>query len=527
MADRGSLLKWSEEKWARWSQMPRLSLTPIPKTKFLLLKSPMSTVYEEKYGDRNVFTVPMYVQRLIAKKSIAVGLAVDCAALDLHCFDPDSKTDTKYYIHNPNEWDDFDIDYCQIANDKPAPNGTSQCIIQSGTIQQFLTTCIDFWKDNPTLHICLFDARGGNGAAAFLAAYYLCHKWKAPVHSALSLIEKASPNSNAIAKGLYDVDLIKQLQSTFKGRKELTFDYSNVPSWWFVQGEDDPLSKSSVTIPAIAGYNSKRTSEAFDAPAAKSARVESSLPIESLSSGSQRYTRAITVLKQLLSITEKDVTRLPMKQEKNMTEGSVDTISSNGIDKYKVTWRSKGRKGFLLFLSDGVFFFENTNDGVQVSTLTCPLYLPNPQKLNMVQHRTLLDVTLVMDQEQAKQPATPRFLINDILVHMGGIVMNKPFHQRQKFIMDGVILIRKKTTTIWGYNKEKIRIRAKEYFDLKKFDFVWKQVRTVQMHETDGTEILCITDKYRDTGECALMICPASQDKDFEAGRTKLMGVLG
>jgi hypothetical protein len=64
----------------------------------------MSTVYEEKYGDRNVFTVPMYVQRLIAKKSIAVGLAVDCTALDLHCFDPDSKTDTKYYIHNPNEW---------------------------------------------------------------------------------------------------------------------------------------------------------------------------------------------------------------------------------------------------------------------------------------------------------------------------------------------------------------------------------------------------------------------------------------
>ncbi|KAL3817489.1 hypothetical protein ACHAXA_007079 [Cyclostephanos tholiformis] len=55
---RPPLLPWSSDTWTkRWSAMGRMSTTPVPRTPFLLLKSPVSTLYEEKFGgDRNMFT---------------------------------------------------------------------------------------------------------------------------------------------------------------------------------------------------------------------------------------------------------------------------------------------------------------------------------------------------------------------------------------------------------------------------------------------------------------------------------------
>ena len=50
------------------------SSTPVPRTKFLLIKAPASSLYEEKFGgDRNVFTVPMYAARMMAKKDSGGG----------------------------------------------------------------------------------------------------------------------------------------------------------------------------------------------------------------------------------------------------------------------------------------------------------------------------------------------------------------------------------------------------------------------------------------------------------------------
>ena len=62
--NRPPLLPWSKETWTtRWSTQGRLSSTPIPRTPFLLLKAPASTLYEEKFGgDRNMFTVGVSCQ---------------------------------------------------------------------------------------------------------------------------------------------------------------------------------------------------------------------------------------------------------------------------------------------------------------------------------------------------------------------------------------------------------------------------------------------------------------------------------
>ena len=500
--------------------MPRLSLTAVPRTKFLLLKAPLSTVYEEKYGDRNVFTVPMYVQRLIAK-GVAVGLVLDCTALDLEKF---HKNTGNFYIHNANEWDDFGIDYHKLPRVEVTKSGNgdggsssnagiegdseiSPFTIAPATTKEFLDVCMQHWKENPTFHIAIFDGRGGNGAASFLAAYYLCYKLKAPVHTALALVEKSFPTSASESNGLFDVDLMKQLQQTFKGKKEITVDYSKIPSWWFAAGDDDPLHREVVTIPPEQDL--KRPREGVPSsmlvqpppPVNKKKAVvgidngKCSLPMQELSSDSQRFMRAIDVVKQLTNSTKGDLKNLPIRRECKLEEEHLQNLQ---VGTHKVTWRSKGRRGLLLLLSDGIYFLEDVDDKettkIQVSTLTCPLYVPNPQKPSMVQHRTLLDVTLVMDHENTN--VVPRFLVSDILVHMGGILMHKPFSQRLKFLMDGVIVARKKTVNIWNYKKEMIRMRAKEFFELDKAEFVFTQVAKAQLHDTDGIEIIAAGEQY-------------------------------
>ena len=480
MAGRGALLKWSPETWKRWSVQPRLSLTRVPRTKFLLLKAPLSTVYEEKYGDRNVFTVPMYVQRLIAK-GIAAGLVIDCASLDLHLFDKDTTVGSLFYFHNSAEWDDFGVDYHKLT---PKSLDSSESIIPPSTIEEFMDVCAGHWKNNPTLHIAIFDSRGGNGVASFLIAYYLCLKLKAPVHTALAIVEKASPNSSSDEqKGLCDSELMKQLQERFQGKKEIKVDLSKFPSWWFASNDSSASSETITIAPKEMGKR-KSEGESASQESKKRSRVQSResspLPLEALSSNSQRYNRAIKVLKQITNI-QSTLSRVPIREGSKLTD---ENISKLRVAKCKVTWKSVGRRGLLLILTDGIFFLENGDADIRLSILTCPLYIPNPQKPSVVQHRTLLDVSLVVDREK-NNVNVPRFLILDALIYMGGKISHKPFSQRLKYIQD-LIFARKKSSNIWNYQKEGIRMRAQEFFDLGKTEYFFKNVLNAQFHETDG-----------------------------------------
>ena len=190
------------------------SSAPVPRTKFLLIKAPASSLYEEKFGgDRNVFTVPMYAARMMAKK-IQVGAAVDCTSLDLHAFEPltDDKG-SKRYFHDTSEWDDFDIDY-KALHEPPSSSNTSTVPSQA-MVDKFLSFCESHWAKRPGTHIAIFDSRGGYGVAAYLCARYMSEKLRAPVHVALaSLKEVIQPC------GLADDTLLRDLQMRFKGRRE-------------------------------------------------------------------------------------------------------------------------------------------------------------------------------------------------------------------------------------------------------------------------------------------------------------------
>lgn len=529
-----------------------------------------------------MFTVSMYCTRMMAR-SKRIGLVVDCTALDLTEFEPlpvtkpsataassrtsavaarrngnnnnsGAKDPRVRYFHNPSEWDDFDVEYHRMVP-PPVDNNNNNNDTSTGNadpvapivLNEFFQVISNFQKsvnsssssnDTTTTHIALFDSRGGLGAAAYLAAAYMCHTLRAPVHAAIEAVKEGTPpqpspeNDPNVKWGLCDVRLVKDLQTRFMGRKEIVME-GKVPTWWWALDEEDEEDEEedgdgestskdetkkrkreeSIVIPphesaAAISNGTKRPRIDNGSVGNGNNSLHPRLPtdaLEPIPRGSPKYIRATTVLTQLTQATpqptDSNPNVLPLKPELDLSNDSaadnttIQSVKSNP-NGFKVTWLSKGRRGLLLILSEAVFFVEQMSSSIQVSQVTT-MRFPTPQDSKKAQHRTLLDVVLVTDIE--KGHTTHRFYALDILCIEGGRVWHKPWEQRWKFLNEGVVLPRKKDEAKQRqqqpqhghiYEKEPIKLRAKEYFPLSKLAFVMKDVCAGVAHEANGIRIV-------------------------------------
>ncbi|KAL7465057.1 hypothetical protein ACHAXS_005388 [Conticribra weissflogii] len=658
---RPPLLPWPPATWsARWAHQGRLSPTPIPRTPFLLLKAPASTLYEEKFGgDRNMFTVGMYCSRMMAR-SVRVGCVVDCTALDLEEFEalpPAAAAAAKKgmdkrvrYFHNPSEWDDYDVEYHRLLPPDDSENGENAAEKNHGddtgrnqplapqVIPKFLEIVSTFLQksrannnhnngSNNMTYIAIFDSRGGLGAASYLSACYMCQILRAPVHVALEAVKEGTPlqpleeTEDAKKKkwGLCDWRLMKDLQIRFKGRKEIVVSggRGSVPSWWWaVEDEDEgdgddeddeeetevdleeeihegdipkqsaingeakessskkrKRNKEEETI-TIPPYDPSNNSTSNNVKRQRGDNHDASLyPIlpkeilEPVPTDSPKWTRAMSVLAQLTQIPSSSsnsnssttATNLPLRPEIDISsqDGTnkiiVDEIASsikNNSQSYKATWLStKGRRGLLLILAEAVYFVEQpqsqspsqSSAPVTVSVVT-NIKFPSPQKNDppKTQHRTLLDVVLVLDIEKSRQQY--RFYALDILAIEGGMVWHKPHEQRWRYLNENVLLPRKKEEGRGAqgrghdYAKEPIKIRAKEYFPLHKLGFVTKDVCAGVGHEAKGVMIIPmgVYGVGGDAGSCNYRWCLKEGEEggregkgnDDIVGREKFLSVV-
>jgi len=564
-----------------------------------------------------MFTVGMYCTRMMAR-SIRIGLVVDCTALDLEEFEPlpvtkqsnnaaSSRTSATAarrngnsnnnsaakdprvrYFHNPSEWDDFDVEYHRMM--PPPVDGNSSNSTSTGNdepvapkiLNDFFRVISNFQKsvnsssnDTTTTHIALFDSRGGLGAAAYLAAAYMCHTLKAPVHAAIQAVKEGTPpqpspdNDPSVKWGLCDVRLVKDLQSRFMGRKEIVME-GKVPTWWWALDEEDDgeeeeeedgdgestsndgkkkRKRESIIIPphesaTTAANGTKRPRIDNESGGNSSNTLHPRLPTEALEPipiGSPKYTRAVTVLTQLApqatpQPTDSIPSVLPLKPELDVSNNSADNATIQSIksnpNEYKVTWLSKGRRGLLLILSEAVFFVEQQSSSMQVSQVTS-MKFPTPQDSKKSQHRTLLDVVLVTDVE--KGSPTHRFYALDILCIEGGRVWHKPWEQRWKFLNEGVVLPRKKEEAKQQqqpqqqhghiYSKEPIKLRAKEYFPMRKLAFVMKDVCAGVAHDANGIRVVPMGEYgIGDKKDSAMAVV---WKKGGDVGDEKLVSLLG
>jgi len=528
-------LRWSDEQWSQWVSMPRMSTMVIPRTRFLLLKAPVSTLYEEKYGgDRNVFTVPMFAERAIAK-SWNIGSVIDCTLLDSYIFENgnDFKMDineevevVRQYFHDENEWEDFGIEHFFLPSLSDSSSSSylmnASMIPSDDVLDEFTKLCKTHWENQPSTFIAIYDSRGGCGIASYLACHYACSILGAPVHVALAALRKSFRNMHL---GLCDVNLLQDLQKRHDGLKEIIYTPSEIPSWLRRTNQED--DSKIIKIPPAASCSScpsnKRdnTNQHTSNPTHNKRAQISNDDVQSqtkpkiaelrkLLPQSQSYERAIYVLNQLTckrpknkdkSTNTKNIfEQLPISSHTCIHSKNISSLFQN--NHYKVTWTPRGRRALLLILSEGSFFIESgENNNIQISILEVkfmhfPLpkthyHASHPPSSNPTNrhHRTLLDGTLVLDSDG------PRYMASDALCHMGVILTSMPLKKRMGYLMDSIIIPRKKDAQR-DYSLEPIRLRAQEYFDLGKTNFVLNNVRRGVQHLTHGIEFVSTDSGY-------------------------------
>ena len=480
---RGSLLtSWKvETHWKAWRSQPRMASKAIPRTKFWIMKAPMSTVYEDKFGgDRYQFQVSMFLQRMMSK-GVAVEMVIDCSALDIKAFERDVSSDETSkskslnlyasgtsnvpvkYMHNINEWKEWDVDYVRLAPTTLNDDGTD-CVPSEDIIREFIRVASKHWLARPKSYIAIFDCRAGMGTAAFLAASYMCSQLRAPVHVAVASIKDTQ------APGIFDHNLLADLQFRYKGKRDIAV--PSLPEW--LVKVIRTKKESSENIQKISAHVDKTIKQSpmstLEMPPPPPKRNKKNIPIEKLPDTSSKYLRAITVLKQLTIGHVKDPT-WPFPLQSCALSNSI-LMRKDFSKQHYVTWSAKGRRGLMLFLSDGAFFIERRSAGIDISFLV-GMWVPSLTDVGKPQHRTLLDGIIVIDKETSGEGSKEisRYLIFDVLAHEGGILTQKPFTSRVRYIQDGVIGAQKRAISAGRFPtsaNDNIRLRYKDHFELKK-----------------------------------------------------------
>ena len=481
----GLLTSWKAElHWEAWRSQPRMAAKSVPRTKFWIMKTPMSTVYEDKFGgDRYQFQVGMFLQRMMSK-GVAIEMVIDCSALDIKAFERDVSIDDQEslksstnvdtnkslvrYMHNTNEWKEWDVEYVRLLPPTEDSNNFVPC---EDVTREFIRVVSRHWLARPKSYIAIFDCRAGIGAAAFLAACYMCSQLRAPVHVAVASIREAQ------IPGIFDPDLLTELQTKYKGKREISV--PELPVWLKKIRKLD-VGSVGTKIQIIAAHSDKkgkRQSPSSDMPPPPPKRSKAENIFEKLTDNSPKYIRAINVLKQLTLGHVKDLTWPFPAQPSELNDLVLRREDFN--KRHYVTWRAKGRRGLMLLLSDGVFFIEKSNGSLDISLLP-GMWVPSPTDSGKPQHRTLIDGIIVVDKESTEENSKEisRYLIFDVLAHEGGILTQKPFTSRVKYIQDGIVGAQKRAMSSGRFPStanDNIRLRYKDHFEVAKvniFDIV-------------------------------------------------------
>ena len=514
----GLLTSWKDDShWEAWRSMPRMASKSIPRTKFWLLKAPMSTVYEERFGGgRYQFQVNMFIQRMTSK-GVPIEMVVDCTALD-HCVFHHRMSDGNFdelrlctptikdvkYMHNHADWEQWDVNYVRlmppekedmsgdVSSDPKSKNGMANYVPSEAMVREFNKVVSNHWVSRPKTYIAIFDSQGGLGAASFLASSYMITRMKAPVHVAIASVRDAMPD------GIFDFHLLEALQRRYQGKKDILV--PSQPKWLASTKAKNDVDNDKFGSIILPNKKSKPplhqpTEHSIDSempPPPKKFRTNHQLPLLSLQISNPLFVRALTVLKQLTAGHIKDETWPFFKRSKLKRQ---DIEQDSFLEKHFLTWRSRGRRGLLLLLSDGSFFIErNPNNKGEVIISQAPgIWIPSPTNSKKCQHRTLIDGILVDDVEaganRRESTNTKRYLIFDVLCFEGGILTQKPFTSRVKYIQDGIVGARKRAETggfLPKHANNDIKIRAKDHFDSLQVNFVLKSVLPKVLHKVDG-----------------------------------------
>ncbi|XP_046548823.1 mRNA-capping enzyme-like [Haliotis rubra] len=413
----------SQRRWElppRWLHCPRKG-QPIA-GKFLPLKTPLDSKYDDQIPDENVFNIQMLFLSLKTFKT-KMGLLIDL-------------TNTTRFYDNK-EVDAQDCKYlklqCKGRSETPTVEQT----------QAFLEVCHRFLSQKP-LEIIGVHCTHGFNRTGFMLVAYLVEKMSWSVEAAVRAFAQARP------PGIYKQDYLNELFERY-GDKEDTPSAPPLPDWCLEYDDsvdDDGNSMNNQSETSRQNGSGKRRRE-FNKKDAKFMEGVSGVLHVTM------QPRLSQIQQNVQRMCDWSSNGFPGSQPVSMDINNLDFIRKKP---YKVSWKADGTR-YMMFIDgvDEVFMVDRDNAVFHVPHLQ----FPKRKDLNAHLRETLLDGEMILDKVEDK--TVPRYLVYDIIKFEGQDVGKTDFDRRLLCIQKEIISPRhaKIQQGMLDKTKEPFSVRAK------------------------------------------------------------------
>jgi len=230
------VLKWKDSEWNAWKEAP--TVTPIEGTSLMVLKTPLSAIYESDLGQKEeeMFTMDSFCSDQSSSGTL-------CSVLF------DAIPDSADYLYNRLElFDDWDVERFPIPIDPDQAQGLDLEVVRfvppsRAQVAKFLHKIRVTLVEDPHTTIGVMSTFGLNRAGVLVVSYLVEVK-KLSLVDALALFNRCRP------PGIYSKSCVLALQRRYGPKVAL--EVPAAPAWDKLALEKGAAKPKSYTLPPLS-----------------------------------------------------------------------------------------------------------------------------------------------------------------------------------------------------------------------------------------------------------------------------------
>eukprot|EP00958_Prasinococcus_capsulatus_P023274 scaffold3423_cov379-Prasinococcus_capsulatus_cf.AAC.2 len=424
---------------------------------------------EKRFTPRKVFESQLSLGRQI-------GLVIDL-------------TNSENFYH-PSEWEELNVKhykiYCRGHGYTPEELKVNEFV---HVVKEYFAVQQQMVQDNLPPQYCLVHCTHGFNRTGFMIAHFLQRQFAKPISFGVRAFAHHRP------PGIYKELYLSTLFSYYFERRPTECTCPALPEWKTSSNhsdsdDDDDQDKFSTRT------KDQEAEQGVSETISHSDLVGEEVP--------EDYVNVIQASILNFLGVDPNNRRFPGSQPVSLAQANIQLLEERA---YRVTWKADGTRYMLFILMDGSYLIDRKFNVRRVQ-------MRFPVKLKQMQvghpfdtpthHFTLLDGEMVVDRI-SESKYQRRYLVYDIMVLRGVSVIEKPFRDRLRDLMDQLIMPRKhqdpialdrelKATgskhVLYDYNAEGnkfFRVRLKDFFPLAQTrNILSEKFKKSLTHECDG-----------------------------------------
>ncbi|KDD75262.1 mRNA capping enzyme [Helicosporidium sp. ATCC 50920] len=389
----------------------------------------------------------------------------------------------RYY--DPNRWRELGVQYvkvpCRGRGQVPEPSAVNDFCWE---VSSFLKLAAAGGRGGESAPTVLVHCTHGFNRTGFMIVSYLVRYGGLLVRQALRQFAQARP------PGIYKPYYVQALFRYYHEVVPKDFPQPSQPAWKGPASPDVPEEECDPALEPPAQHDDVMGEEVGVAEAAYVVAGVLDCVLGAGASQGRRW--------------------FPGSQPVSLARSNLELLRSH---RYWVTWKADGTRYMILVLQEGTYLVDRKL-AVRRVQLRWPMPPSSSGKPAKLQHLTLLDGEMIVDEEMDTGRRQRRFLAYDLMHVAGHSLVKLPWKKRYDILQRDVVGPRQREGGAIGagqlalpyrYDQEPFRVRRKEFWTLGQSRTLLHRFIPAVSHESDGL-IFQDHDEPYESGTCNTLL---------------------